>query len=725
MEEVQYERVPEEPQIVKLMSVNAFKTQAKAAGLGFYDRKKIAGQLRLALNAETLSTRVTHLVALRNTLQNEFAAHAGVNDLLADCEGVLAVIFNLRDGQNLQDHIDHRERRLCFKPSFVSDAPAKAPCRQLLDDLVAWRQIQDKERAHRKLNQIAEGSCRSFNQVWGKTALDKTTKHYSGKMLRKSKIPYERRLFLWLSVGINLNHLLIKGTTRIIDSSKQESDYIKRPLVFSDKELEQYRVLAHQGILVQLTLQGRGDNASLVVRPFSTLGMSSHLHQKDDAMLVVTPDGDLFAGSSVAEDVIHPSFARGKENFYAGRIHVNALGVLRFLDNYSGHYLSSERNYFLIAQHFYDIGIIGRHNSDMIGLLTAVYHLPQGEQFISYCKKLKLPEQLLWETNRLLFQKSKTLSHKSATEQRAALVEIVEKARSTAGWKSTWEEKGADGKDLSFNPNYTYERVRDRLCSSPVNTTLFVDVKTHQQRKTEVPAPQDPDSGVYNDHDISNEDLENCRAELKALRAKIIQKCRLAEMNSDIAFCQAKPNNNELRPNTIYLYPMVNDATQCRVLIQGFTDFVLDYNTINNRPTVVRLANALKNHHAIDELDGVDLANIREAAVALKDYETYLIFTPEQLLNLYKIGVNPATVIESNVSTNVFIAFLDEQSRFLEVETNNHPHLQAENLFYGKMCLWRTNKGRPGNPVFNPNPERYQATVPFQETQAIKENAYF
>ncbi len=733
MVEYKYERLAPEQlhraaeNVAELFSVNTFNTAAKAAGLGYFARKKIYTQLRLVIHADTLCVRVEQLIkitAMLNAfLHVEGVDNTAVNDLFNQCEAMLYAIFNARDKDHLETLIKHRAARLPFKPDFITDAPAKAPCRKLLDDLVKWQQTTDPLRAHCKLTEIANESGRNFNQVWGKTALGKQTKHYQNKKRLKSKIPFERRLFLWLSIGPNLNHLLVKGTTRLIDNLKQEADYNTRPLIFTDKQLENYRILAYNGIFIQLELKGRADNARLVAAPFTTHGMSSHHYQKDDALLVVTPDGGMFAGSSVAEDVIHPSFAKGRETFFCGRIHVNKQGVLRYLDNYTGHYLDRELNMYMISKHFYDIGVIGMHNRDMIGLLTAMYHLPQGDEFINYCRKMQFPERLLWDTNRKLFLKLATTRHLTEADQNAALAIIVEEARNNEDWNSEWEQ-GPDGKDLSLNHNYTYERVRDRLCSSPVNFPRFVNFK--HGKDLYVAAPEDPKSGIYNDHDVQETTLDQNRAELKDLRTLIMQKCHLAELETGIAFCEARPAAHELNPGTIYLYPMQKGGnnTQCYVLIPGFPQYVLDYDMITNRLTYANLANVINDRRNIVDVTPEDMTRIRTAATALKDYESYLIFTTEQLSNLYRAGVDPSKVIENNVSPEVYRAFLDEQGRFLEVETNNRANLQVENLFYGKMCLWATNKGKPENPIFKPDQQRYRATVPFQESQVLTEHTY-
>lgn len=103
------------------------------------------------------------------------------------------------------------------------------------------------------------------------------------------------------------------------------------------KEREAYRILlAEDGLIKKLSFSRSPSGGSYELRPFDTSAHFGH-GEPGNALLVITPAGDLFAGSTKDCAFYHSSFTGSEPLFFAGKFKVD-MGKIRLLDNRSGHY---------------------------------------------------------------------------------------------------------------------------------------------------------------------------------------------------------------------------------------------------------------------------------------------------------------------------------------------------------------------------------------------------
>ncbi len=96
---------------------------------------------------------------------------------------------------------------------------------------------------------------------------------------------------------------------------------------------------------------------------YDTKHYAAHAHE-GKAIFLVTPKGDVFAGSSVACRFYHSSFVSGSAIFYAGSMKATG-GLLKEVDNRSGHYMPTRVHLMRVLDFFNDCGVLNKHTDAM------------------------------------------------------------------------------------------------------------------------------------------------------------------------------------------------------------------------------------------------------------------------------------------------------------------------------------------------------------------------
>jgi hypothetical protein len=109
-----------------------------------------------------------------------------------------------------------------------------------------------------------------------------------------------------------------------------EVEYLK-----TAEEREQYRILIAGGKFKKIELSP--DEENLVLNNFDTKEYSTHGKDANTALMVFSPKGDIYAGSTDPEKFHHSSFLAGNASAFAGTLVVTNGNLQRFTDN-SGHY---------------------------------------------------------------------------------------------------------------------------------------------------------------------------------------------------------------------------------------------------------------------------------------------------------------------------------------------------------------------------------------------------
>lgn len=127
-------------------------------------------------------------------------------------------------------------------------------------------------------------------------------------------------------------------------------------VMLSDLEKEEFRLLPAQDKLWQLK-QPKDEDNPLTIEPFDTTNHVAHTKYHGRAIFVLTPQGELFAGSSTVGKFHHSSFQRGGFVVYGGTIEVKG-GKLLYIDDYSGHYAPKIKQFFNLLKEFKNRGLI-------------------------------------------------------------------------------------------------------------------------------------------------------------------------------------------------------------------------------------------------------------------------------------------------------------------------------------------------------------------------------
>ncbi|MBX9585931.1 MAG: hypothetical protein K2X50_01610 [Gammaproteobacteria bacterium] len=695
----------------ELMSVNQFKTLADQHQLSYSDTDNILSSLSTVYDANTLSTRLDALITLTNSLK-KFTGNPAIEELHDQCRDIMRLIFRgptdaelqllhtdqkqhtldkplLRQliDQELQKKIEHRDKRLPFKPDFVHDAPTKAPLRQLLEDLVDWNNEQDPEIKREKLEKVMRSST------------VKTTKIFKPKIISE-QLTRERRMFIIFSVAHLLKHLLVKGTTKLATEAYQETDLIRQVKIYRGKELEGKRLLPMAEHFYQLTLQGNDDDRCFKVYPFSTEKMSAHGTHVGEAIFVATTSGDFFADSTVdskepGKSVFHSSLDR--HPFFAGRLATDAKGKVIGYDNHTGHFLHNEDNLLNMTQHFCEIGLL---SEDILATLVMQRNIPSDtEQLVSYIRKLP-----------------------GHTEQKSLT-----------------------------DPAPLNARFIDNLKSDPVNLNSYFATKKGgpiKRKEEPLPAKDNRNSGIRNDFENIGVNPVSmlCQQELEEAREKICLKSRLNPKKLQFDFVKDFPKDGQLKTNMIYFCPDINSKGFCNFRLRLNKKLIytgkIAYSKVHKAKTDVlaKLRGALLFTDQRPIFTPDESLLLIQAAINLPTYEQclmrpfYFLFRhrfPKNSPNRVNHAADQETIkqpadilseISMNISRDAYNAFLDELSHHDKTHHLLDPRLQSNNLFYGKMCLFRTNKSTD-NTKFDPDKkgrDYYRVLQPLHEINHFK-----
>ncbi len=702
---------PEAP-LWELMSVNQFKALADQHQLPSYDTENILSSLSTVFDANTLSTRLDALITLSNLLKKS-NENPAVEKLQDQCRDIMRLIFRgptdeelqkilgdqkqntpdqtlLRQliDQELQKKMEHRDKRLPFKPDFVYDAPTKAPLRQLLEDLVDWNNEQDPEIKREKLEKVMRSST------------VKTTNIFKPKKISE-KLTRERRMFIIFSVAHLLVHLLVKGTTKLATEAYQETDLIRQVKIYTGKELEEKRLLPMAEHFYKLTLQGNDDDdRCFKVYPFSTEKMSAHGTHLGEAIFVTTTSGDFFADSTVdskepGQSVFHSSLDR--HPFFAGRLATDQNGKVIGIDNHTGHFLHNEDNLKNMIEHCCELDLL---SEDVLATLVMQRNIPSdAEQLVSYIKKL--PEYT--------------------------------------------QQKSLD------DPAPINARFIDNLKSDPVNLNSYFATKNGgsiKRKENPLPAKDNRKFGIRNDFENIgvNPVGKLCHQELEEVREKIRLKSRLNPKKLQFDFAKDFPTDDQVKTNRIYFYPDANSKGFCNFRLRLNKKLIysgkIAYAKVHKAKTDVltKLKDALLFTEPRPIFTSDESLLLIQAAINLPTYEQCLMRPfhflfrhrfPKNSPNRVNHGADQETItqpadilseISMNISRDAYNAFLDELSHHDKTHHLLDPRLQANNLFYGKMCLFRTNKSTD-NTKFNPDKkgkDYYRVMQPLHEINHFK-----
>ncbi len=694
----------------ELMSVNQFITLADHHSLKESVIFKINSMLSTVYDADNLSTRLDALITLAQILK-ESNENQAVETLHDQCRNIIRLILRgptddaiqnafksingadsvldksdkityrkLLDSE-LQKLIDYRLKRLPFKPDFVHDAPKTAPLRELLDELVDWNNEKDLEIKREKLQKIVHSSTVN------------TTKIFKPKRISE-KLTRERRMFIILSMAHLLKHLLVKGTTKLTTESYQETDLLADVKVYQGKELEEKRLLPWLGHFYQLKMSGNNNDRSFKVCPFSTKHMSAHGTHQGEAIFVETTSGDFFADSTIdskdpGQSVFHSSLDRNP--LFAGRITTDDHGKIKRIDNHTGHFLHNENNLFNLIQNFYELGLL---NEGVVASLVMQRNIPtEKDELLSYIRKF--PEH----------SNQQTLSE----------------------------------------PTLIDERFIDNLKSDPVNVIGYLETKKGlpiiSRKNNPLPAKDNRAIGIRNDFETDriNSSDQHSKQELEKIREKIRLKSRLNPTKFKIIISKSVPRDEDVQTGIIIIYPDESSKTHYNYRLRINKKFIdtgkIPFSSLYKESTK-KIHGAIYEDEKAPTFEPDEVVLLKKTAFKLSTFEQCLM-RPFAYLFRHRFPKNspfpaatdiekgrpkqPADIlaeIAQNISRNAYNAFLEELSHHDKTHHFLDPRLQANNLFFGKKCLFRTSKSTD-NRVFDPEKKGQQHTRVLQPLHEI------
>lgn len=148
------------------------------------------------------------------------------------------------------------------------------------------------------------------------------------------------------------DHLVALKHKKLLDVSSEDKqmDKVHKVKMLTPLEKEAYRVMPSDGLLWQL-MQPEDSEQQLKIEPFDTTEHIAHSKATGSCIFILSPQGELFAGSSEIGKFHHSSFQRGGYVSYGGTMKVNE-GKLNYIDDYSGHYQPHAPQFFNILKEF-------------------------------------------------------------------------------------------------------------------------------------------------------------------------------------------------------------------------------------------------------------------------------------------------------------------------------------------------------------------------------------
>ena len=145
---------------------------------------------------------------------------------------------------------------------------------------------------------------------------------------------------------------------QLLDVNAQDKvhDKLARVKMLSPLEKEAYRIMPSSGKLWQLK-QPEDKHTPLSIDPFDTSDMNAHNNKQGYAIFIVSPQGEIFSGSSEMDKFHHSSFQSGGFVSYGGTLQVNE-GKLDYIDDYSGHYTPKVTQFFNVLKELKSRGLV-------------------------------------------------------------------------------------------------------------------------------------------------------------------------------------------------------------------------------------------------------------------------------------------------------------------------------------------------------------------------------
>ena len=682
----------------ELHSVNSFRGLSANSGLSDEDLDAITTQLSSIYNAQTLTERLDRFLSLIELLSpKELNSAACI--LLYQCYDFVRLILGVATREEIPAHLAHRALRTPFEPNFVANAPRDAQLRWLQDALVDWRQEKNAEEAETKFRAIALASSYKRN---------------TPITVRQQKKRTEREMFLALSVAHNLTHTFVYGTSKLPNEDYQQHEYETGIREASAAELLEKEAFPMGGQLYQIHQAGSDHD-----RRFKVSCLSTEDCDYDEASFVVTISGRIYVEKS---GVIGSRFARNP--FFAGRFSVEK-GRLKYYDNFSECFAHDERNLVCVTRYFYDLGFIGKHNPHVIaGLARQRETIGETTAFLRYARTFDA--FALWQANENLFSLRKgevflpskealvKLESAAIADQKEQL-EALRIREQNAGHVPAWLEHWED--DLE-NPRHTFPPLVDHLNTDAVNLHGFL-AATEKRSETDHRAAEDERAaGIHNDFDrgkLKKEREDGCK-KLHELRRIIKLKDRLDSKKLECRFLERRPNTDEIEYGVIYFYPYHNSDTHCsycilvdeknRLIHESQVAFISNDETNAVRENLRKYFKPKPNEKR-PVFSYKEQKTLKELVLKMQRFERYLMTSPDKLPHDSAVKMNAIkTHVQANVSVNVAMAFCDELRIF-------DRRRQVNNLCYGKMCLFHTNRGDESAVThpFDPTKKNYRVNV--------------
>jgi hypothetical protein len=239
--------------------------------------------------------------------------------LQKQAEQFVAIITNTRE---LEQAIADRKKYRAEWPTFLPNT--------LLKQQSALNPNFDKSPTLQKLQKMEmERAQAEKEKVQTKTGTNSAAASSSSEQSKKQRTPHAHYV-------LGLFKSLAKRKLLKVNDEDLINDQSLNVTMLGDLEKEPYRILPAQGLLWQLQ-QPLDVKARLVIKPFDTAEMVAHTKFKGRAIFVLSPQGELFAGSSVVGKFHHSSFLKSGYVFYGGTLEAKN-GRIDYIDDYSGHY---------------------------------------------------------------------------------------------------------------------------------------------------------------------------------------------------------------------------------------------------------------------------------------------------------------------------------------------------------------------------------------------------
>ncbi len=148
------------------------------------------------------------------------------------------------------------------------------------------------------------------------------------------------------------DHLVALRHKKLLDVSTEDKqmDKLLKVKMLTPLEKEAYRVIPSDGLLWQLK-QPEDSEKELKIEPFDTTELVAHGKATGTSIFILSPQGELFAGSSEIGKFHHSSFQSGGYVSYGGTMKVDQ-GKLSYIDDYSGHYQPHAPQFFNVLKEF-------------------------------------------------------------------------------------------------------------------------------------------------------------------------------------------------------------------------------------------------------------------------------------------------------------------------------------------------------------------------------------